>query len=95
MYQQQQQEHPPEKNRNSKDTHTRGPACRPRGGGHWLIATTAGQTVPDRDQALHDSSTHTSGNSGCEGGAYTTYMPGSAVVGGDRAATTQQLVVVW
>ena len=56
MYQQQQQEEqPPEKNRNSKDTHTRGPVCRLQGEGiAWLIATTAGQIVPERDQALHD-----------------------------------------
>ena len=40
-----------------KDTgiSTRGPVCRLREESiDWLIATTEGQTVPERDQALHD-----------------------------------------
>ena len=61
----------------------------------WLIDTTACQTVPERDQALHD-------NLGVRIRQETLAVKGSClllrsarqgqrlVVGGDRAATTQQ-----
>ena len=51
MYQQQQQEQHPEKMHILVDRYV----DHGEESIDWLIATTAGQTVPERDQALHDN----------------------------------------
>ena len=80
----------PEKNRISKDAHTRGPVFRLRGGEHQL---TQQVNLCPSDQVLHDKlAVRIHQETLAVKGSYLYYvhMPGSALVGGDRAATTQQ-----